>query len=236
MADQESQRSVLPNGQLIDAMRKRKGWTIKEFSENADISLRTAQKAVSGRPIGMGSLKSVASCLEVAFASLRLIEEDLAPSKSLSKSPEATTDFSLTLTMHGSVGEGGNLKSLMTLSPTILASLAQAGIKISGYDSKLQITERVGPDRKRIIVILYGLLDSGGPFWVFAAVMPTRYKAFIEAQKGGALSLYEFDPYGEIIISGEGKDPPEDVILQVATMYETTPEHLMDLADEPSGN
>lgn len=82
-------------------------------------------------------------------------------------------------------------------------------------------------DLTRIIVLIYGLLESGGPFWLFAAVKPSRYKPFLDAQKQGTLNLYHFDSYGEIIVSGEGRTPPDNITLKVAEMYQTTPETLM---------
>lgn len=76
---------------------------------------------------------------------------------------------------------------------------------------------------KRIIVLIYGMLDNGSPFWVFAAVRPGKYQAFLTAQKEGKVDLYKFDVYGEIIVSGEGKSPPDDITLKVAEMYQTDP-------------
>ena len=76
-------------------------------------------------------------------------------------------------------------------------------------------------DLTRTIVLVYGLLKSGAPFWVFVAVKPSQYPAFLEAQKNGSLDLYKFGAFGEIIVSGEGKNPPDDVTLKVAEMYQT---------------
>jgi hypothetical protein len=81
-------------------------------------------------------------------------------------------------------------------------------------------------DLTRTIVLVYGLLESGSPFWVFVAVKPSQYQAFIDAQKNGTLNLYQFAPYGEIIVSGEGKSPPDDVTIKVAEMYQTDPTKL----------
>lgn len=74
----------------------------------------------------------------------------------------------------------------------------------------------------RIIVLIYGLLESGGPCWIYAAVRPSKYQAFLKAQKEGHLNVYDFKPYGEIIVSGEGKSPPDEVTLKVAEMYQTS--------------
>jgi len=82
-------------------------------------------------------------------------------------------------------------------------------------------------DLHRIIVLIYGTLESSSPFWLFAAVKPKRYDAMLAAQKEGKLDLYHFESYGEIIISGEGKSPPDEITLKVAEMYQTPAEVLM---------
>ena len=84
----------------------------------------------------------------------------------------------------------------------------------------------------RTIVLVYGLLEDGSPFWLYAAVKPSKYVAFLNAQKDGSLNLYAFDPFGEIIVSGKGKSPPDEVTLKVAEMYQTEPDKLMAMQDE----
>lgn len=86
-------------------------------------------------------------------------------------------------------------------------------------------------DLTRIIVLVYAMLDSGQPCWVYAAVKPSKHEAFTNAQKDGTLDMYQFEPYGEIIVSGEGKSPPDDVTLKVAEMYQTDPTTLFQPID-----
>lgn len=81
-------------------------------------------------------------------------------------------------------------------------------------------------DLTRTIVLIYGVLANSSPFWVFAAVKPSKYQAFQAAQKENTIDLYDFSPFGEIIISGEGRTPPDDIILKVAEMYQTDPSVL----------
>lgn len=91
-------------------------------------------------------------------------------------------------------------------------------------------------EQTRTIVLVYGMLSSGTPFWVFVAVRPNKYQDFAEAQKAGTLNLYEFAPYGEIIVSGEGKSPPDEITIKVAEMYQTDPAKLksrMEQEDSP---
>jgi hypothetical protein len=72
-------------------------------------------------------------------------------------------------------------------------------------------------------MLVYGKLETGGPFWVYVAVKPSMFQAFQEAEKSKTLDLYKFDEFGEIIVSGEGETPPEEVTLKVAEMYNTDP-------------
>lgn len=76
-------------------------------------------------------------------------------------------------------------------------------------------------DVARIIVLLCGLMDHGGPFWCYVAVKPSQYGAFQAAQHGGSIDLYDFEAFGEVIVSGEGERPPIHVTEEVARMYET---------------
>jgi hypothetical protein len=87
----------------------------------------------------------------------------------------------------------------------------------------------------RTIVLIYGLTEDGTQFWIYAAVKPSKYAAFMADQKAGTLDLYKFTPYGEIIVSGKGKSPPDEITLKVAEMYQTDPATLF-VPTETQGN
>ncbi len=82
--------------------------------------------------------------------------------------------------------------------------------------------DKYNPDNiSRIIMLVYGTLDTGGPFWCYVAVKPSMYDAFKEAESSGKLDLYNFDAYGEVVVSGEGEKPPVEVTEKVAEIYNT---------------
>ncbi len=85
---------------------------------------------------------------------------------------------------------------------------------------------------KRTIALIYGILANGHPFWAFVAVRSSRYQIFMADQKEGKLDLTQFDPYGEIIICGEGRAPPDEITLKVAEMYQTNPTQFMQNVQE----
>jgi hypothetical protein len=86
-------------------------------------------------------------------------------------------------------------------------------------------------DLTRIIVLVYAMLETRQPCWVYVAVKPTKYDAFMQTQKDGKLDLYHFEPFGEIIVSGAGKSPPDSITLKVAEMYQTDPTKLFQPVD-----
>lgn len=78
------------------------------------------------------------------------------------------------------------------------------------------------PDNiSRIIMLIYGKLESGGPFWCYCAVKPSMFDQFKADEAAGKIDLYNFDPYGEVVVSGEGEKPPAEVTQKVAEMYNT---------------
>jgi len=94
--------------------------------------------------------------------------------------------------------------------------------------------ENPADDLKRTIVLIYGVLDNGNPFWLFAAVKPSKYQNFQTTYREGNLDVHQFDQFGEILVCGEGKGPPDAVTLKVAEMYQTDAQTLMaSMVDEP---
>lgn len=83
----------------------------------------------------------------------------------------------------------------------------------------------------RVIVLMYGMLEGGKPFWVYAAVKPSQYDAFNEAKKNNKIDLKAFATFGELIISGEGQTPPIEVTLKVAEVYQTDLTKMFDGSD-----
>lgn len=75
----------------------------------------------------------------------------------------------------------------------------------------------------RVIMLLYGQMDHGGPFWCYVAIKPSQFESFKAAEKAGTIDLYNFTEFGEVIVSAEGKVPPDDVTLKVAEMYGADP-------------
>lgn len=71
----------------------------------------------------------------------------------------------------------------------------------------------------RVIMLLNGHMDHGGPFWCYVAIKPSMFEAFKVAEREGAVDLYNFEEFGEVIVSAEGDWPPYEVTKKVGEMY-----------------
>jgi len=73
----------------------------------------------------------------------------------------------------------------------------------------------------RLVMLVFGRMSNGLPFWCFVAVKPSRYKELKAKVKDKTLDLrtYVDDGFGEIVVSGESATPPVDVIKTIAKMF-----------------
>lgn len=73
----------------------------------------------------------------------------------------------------------------------------------------------------RVIMLTFGQMNHGGPYWCYVAVKPSRYDEFRQKMASMTYNMQQFDSegYGEIVVSGEGIRPPSAISKQVAALY-----------------
>ena len=80
----------------------------------------------------------------------------------------------------------------------------------------------ITPDHvARMVMLTYGKMFNSQPFWCFVAVKPSRFEEVTQIVAAKILDINNFvkDGYGEIVVSGEGVIPPNEVISKVAAMF-----------------
>lgn len=95
----------------------------------------------------------------------------------------------------------------------------------------------VDPDQlSRIVMLAYGQMDHGGPYWCYVAVRPSRFDEFQATLATKKYNIQHFvqDGYGEVIVSGEGVTPPGEVTKQVAKMFDIPIKQLFTQTDQKS--
>lgn len=84
---------------------------------------------------------------------------------------------------------------------------------------------RVADEEVAMIALSQGQNNEGQPRWSYVLVPPSKYEAFCAAK--GPIRLND---YGEVIASGDGVEPPAEVVAQMAERYgadETIEEDLV---------
>lgn len=67
-----------------------------------------------------------------------------------------------------------------------------------------------------MLVLIAGQRQDGSDFWAYAAIPPSKYTAFTEAEAKGA---YRLNDYGRVLTSGDGLQPPSGLEQQLREKY-----------------
>ncbi|MEK6746268.1 MAG: hypothetical protein AABY33_04495 [Pseudomonadota bacterium] len=78
-------------------------------------------------------------------------------------------------------------------------------------------------DDVRIITLVRGMMQQGGFYWCYVAIKPDLIRKFQQAVKN-KYNIQNFvkDEYGEVIVSGRGKEPPAEITAKVSEMFGVT--------------
>jgi transcriptional regulator with XRE-family HTH domain len=188
------------------------GLTIEALAEKIEISRRQLQRIFSGKSIPRRStITAIAKALNTHISNLT------------SCLPYASdiTHFSLDLSIQGQLDDPDQFSLVATIISDTVQRLKTAGVDVKGAQSNLISYEQ--DHLVRVLCVAYGVLENGNPFWVCVAVKPSRYLDFRNAQRQNTLDLYSFKEYGEIVVSGEGERPPDEIMRKVAETYKCDP-------------
>lgn len=198
---------------LIEQLRQSQGLSLNALALKADLSLRQMKRILNGGMAYIATINRLAKTLNVETDALRA-DIDLKPM-------ESRTEYRLDLSIAGMIDDAAKSAVLIQITPKIIALLKEHGVDVRKFNTALALNEYADQDLRRTIALIYGLLDTGDPFWAFVAVRSSLYRQFVSDQRSGKMDLTKFDQYGEIIICGEGYAPAEDIISTVANMYQT---------------
>lgn len=75
----------------------------------------------------------------------------------------------------------------------------------------------------RLITLVRGMMQQGGFYWCYVAVKPELMRKFQQAVKN-KYNIQNFvkDEYGEVVVSGRGKEPPAEISKKVSEMFGVT--------------
>jgi lambda repressor-like predicted transcriptional regulator len=209
-----SKRTHVLSRQQVEHLLAIRSLSIEALARKSKIHLRTLTRKLAGEPAYRSTIRRIAEALDVK-PTVIINGHHAVDTGELSTGDMA---FGLGLQLYGQVRTPEQMVLIANLSSEILARCAAAGIPVTNCKSTLAVVDR--DEVRRTIVLVFGLLKNGRPFWTYVAVKSGKYELFLEAQRGHKLDLYQFDSFGEIIVSGEGDAPPEEITSQVAQLYQ----------------
>jgi transcriptional regulator with XRE-family HTH domain len=201
-------RTYVCDKDVIERLRRERGLALEALAAEAGIHLRTLRRVLSGKPAYLSTLTQLARPLGVPVAAL--VKGSVADSTPVS---EAQSAFNLTLTVDG-VALTEHAIAPLEAAQKLTAYLVASGCSVAAVQAGIRVDEA-----ERTIMLVFGFMAHGGPCWIYAAVRPSKQQAFSAAHKDGSLDLHAFDAYGEIVVSGEGRLPPDEVTSKVNSMY-----------------
>lgn len=79
----------------------------------------------------------------------------------------------------------------------------------------------------RLVTLVRGIMEQGGFYWCYVAIKPDLITKFQQAVKNKYnIQNFAKDAYGEVVVSGRGKEPPADVTKKVEEMFGVTFEQI----------
>jgi transcriptional regulator with XRE-family HTH domain len=207
-----SQRTYTCKDGVIDRLRKERGLSSEQLAERAEIHSRTLRRLAAGKPAYLVTIAGLARALEVPVSQL-LHGQVTVPA--IAEAPKSA--YTLSLSLSGLVPHENSLPLLEAVR-RFTEELAATGAGVTKLQSAMHLTDPL----QVTIVLVYGVLIDGGPCWIYAAVRPDKYADFMKAYNDGSLNMHAFDEYGELIVSGTGKLPPDSVTQKVADLYSTS--------------
>lgn len=72
----------------------------------------------------------------------------------------------------------------------------------------------------RLITLVRGVMERGGFYWCYVAIKPELLTKFQKAV-ANRYNIQNFvkDAYGEVVVSGKGRQPPIEITAKVAEMF-----------------
>lgn len=211
---QSNRRTVRCRADEIDRLRQARGLSLEALASKAGVNLRTLQRWLAGQEAFIANVDAVAAALKVQPEEII----DRITQDSSSGCPDNTSRFTLGMTFEGSLTSLGQAKQIAEVSRSAVAELQRLGITVDRAEASILITQN-DCETTRIISVVYGLLTDEAPCWIYVAVRPSMYNAFEEACKQKSDIMRKFAPFGEIIVSGHGTEPPSCITRRVGELY-----------------
>jgi transcriptional regulator with XRE-family HTH domain len=207
-----AKRTVRLLAEEIERLRCAMGISLDSLAAKAHIDIKTLNRKMEGEPAYHRTARKIANVLGVPC-------EQIQEGSQLR--PPQPAEFKLGLRVHGTINSKEQVGSLLAVVQDTIERLSKIGITVEAHESSLAVTQD-----NRIIVFIFGKAAGDEDFYIFAAVRLDRYEAFLVAQKRNELDMHDFSTYGEVITTGWGKVPTNEVVEEIAKEYKVNEQQI----------
>lgn len=128
MTNKLKNRTVEPDGEVVQRLRIEKGWRVEDLAKKAGCSLKTVENVEKGENVYLYTLKRIASALGVEPAEL-LIDEDDAPPARMRKKERV---WKITLEVSTPYDEFDESSDLVSLLQALVSRLGGGEMEPTG--------------------------------------------------------------------------------------------------------
>jgi transcriptional regulator with XRE-family HTH domain len=204
-------------------LRESRGFSLESLAKKAGIHIKTLRRILAGQEARLSTIELLAQVLKVTSDDLRADKPKRAE--------QNLSAFKFGLEVLGTLESMHQILDVLNTSSVIKNLLVESGIKVINLDSNLELFNRSG-DLNRVFALCYGDLGLGKEIWLFVAIRPTQFDNFMFANATKTIDLNAFDPFGEILLMGEGKIPDKEVTLKLPNIFQIPANKILNIIHE----
>ncbi len=202
-------RTLQLNVEKLDELMHGKFMTLEVLALKSGIDKRTLRRIRNGRSAFPSTIQEIARALKVTIRDLVVRPQNLPNTV-----PDARPNrFRAKLKLTGTLHSADQKEFLIRLNTKIMGALAEEGIVLTGQSFTVATSHIAGAGPLRLILAVRGVTNDC-PSWFLAMIKPSMLAAFTEAEEIDASDF----PFGEVIITGWGRDIPTSAIKRASAL------------------
>lgn len=225
MARRRSSEQV--DGKKLRDLMDEKGWDAEQLAKRSGFSSRQIEKMMAGGKARLSTITMVAEALSVSFGELTRSTTSQYDHPLHVNEKHA---YEVTINLKGRLEKPEDAARIAKETNELVKRLEELGVGVSSHESQAAIFSQLDTGESIILVLIFGQMENNEPFWVYVSVRPEMYALYHAAYKAKTLDLFNFSPFGEIVISGYGATPPEEIVTEVAAIYQADPRKMIEAA------
>lgn len=194
-------RTVCARPGVIQQLLRERGLDESDLAVRARINRRTVGRALSGGPVYLTTLNSIAHVLGVSLQ--HIVQESCLPAVSSDSSSDSYFKSTLSIEGHGYTGQPLELVAALRRFSMALTSMGS---------SRSVMCLTIELEQLSHVIALCAFVDRGRVYrWVCIAIETPQISSFVDTVTAKTSTLQQLSAFGELIDDGFDEFSPEDL-------------------------